>query len=73
MAKEKQPEYLAKIIKEYGQIISDGAKVLEEKKNYKVINVSPAIDIALGGGLREGTWLTLTGDPKVARQQQPCR
>jgi recombination protein RecA len=67
MAKEKQPEYLAKIIKEYGQIISDGAKVLEEKKNYKVINVSPAVDIALGGGLREGTWLTLTGDPKSGK------
>lgn len=67
MAKEKQPEYLAKIIKEYGQIISDGTKVLEEKKNYKVINVSPAVDIALGGGLREGTWLTLTGDPKSGK------
>ena len=67
MAKTKDPEYLSKIIKEYGNIISDGNKILEEKKNYKVISVSPAIDIALGGGIREGSWLTLTGDPKSGK------
>ena len=72
-ATEKKPEYLAKIIKEYGNIISSGLEVLEEKKGYKVISVSPAIDIALGGGIKEGSWLTLTGDPKAARRQQLCR
>lgn len=65
--KNKETEYLSKIIKEYGQIISTGSDVLEEKKNYKVISVSPAIDIALGGGIREGSWLTLTGDPKSGK------
>ena len=65
--KQKKPEYLAKIIKEYGQIVSSGLDVLEAKKNYKVITVSPAIDIALGGGIREGGWLTLTGDPKSGK------
>jgi recombination protein RecA len=67
MAKDKEPEYLSKILKEYGNIISSGNDILEEKKNYKVISVSPAIDIALGGGIREGTWLTLTGDPKSGK------
>lgn len=66
-ATQKKPEYLSKIFKEYGNIISSGLQVLEEKKNYKVISVSPAIDIALGGGIREGSWLTLTGDPKSGK------
>ncbi len=67
MAKTKKPEYIAQITKQYGNIISTGLAVLEEKKNYKVISVSPAIDIALGGGIREGCWLTLTGDPKSGK------
>ena len=66
-ATEKKPEYLAKIIKEYGNIICSGLQVLEEKKNDKTISISPAIDIALGGGIREGSWLTLTGDPKSGK------
>ena len=66
-ATEKKPEYLTKIIKEYGNIICSGLQVLEEKKNYKVISVGPAVDIALGGGIREGSWLTLTGDPKSGK------
>ena len=59
-ATEKKPEYLAEMIKEYGNIISNGLDVLKEKKGYKVISISPAIDIALGGGVKEGSWLTLT-------------
>ena len=65
--KEKKPEYLTQIIKEYGNIISNGLDVLKEKKGYKVISISPAIDIALGGGVKEGSWLTLTGDPKSGK------
>jgi recombination protein RecA len=65
--KTKTPEYLKKIVKDYGEIIRSGTEVLEQKKNYKTILVSPAIDIALGGGIREGSWLTLTGDPKSGK------
>tara|TARA_B100000929_G_scaffold184245_1_gene145906 strand:+ start:555 stop:1637 length:1083 start_codon:yes stop_codon:yes gene_type:complete len=65
--KTKTPEYLKKIIKDYGDIIRSGTEVLEQKQNFKVISVSPAIDIALGGGIREGSWLTLTGDPKSGK------
>ena len=68
MAKKKSnPSYLDKIIKEYGNIISNGLDILQEKQNYKVISVSPAIDIALGGGIKEGSWVTLTGDPKSGK------
>ena len=49
MAKEKKPEYIAKIIKDYGNIISTGADVLKVQENRKIISVSPAIDIGLGG------------------------
>ncbi len=65
--KNSNPDYLKKIIKDYGQIIKNGTDVLEEKSSYKVISVSPAIDLALGGGIREGCWLTLTGDPKSGK------
>ena len=67
MAKTKKPEYIAQITKQYGNIISSGLEVLEDKKNYKVISVSPAVDIALGGGIREGSWVMLTGDPKIGK------
>lgn len=65
--KRKTPEYLKKIVKDYGDIIRSGTEVLAQKKNFKIISVSPAIDIALGGGIREGSWLTLTGDPKSGK------
>lgn len=65
--KIKTPDYLKKLIKDYGEIIRNGTEVLAQKRNYKTISVSPAIDIALGGGIREGSWLTLTGDPKSGK------
>ena len=65
--KTKTPDYLKKIIKDYGEIVRNGVDVLEQKKNFKTIFLRPAIDIALGGGIREGSWLTLTGDPKSGK------
>lgn len=67
MATKKTPEYLSKIVKEHGNIISNGMDVLTEKKSYKTISISPAIDIALGGGIKEGSWFMLTGDPKSGK------
>lgn len=63
----KIPDYLKKQVKEYGNIIKTGSEVLKEKNDYKVISISPAIDVALGGGVKEGCWLTLTGDPKSGK------
>jgi recombination protein RecA len=72
--KTKIPDYLkksakdyGKSAKDYGQIIKTGTEVLKEKSNYEIISVGPAIDIALGGGIKEGSWVTLTGDPKSGK------
>jgi RecA/RadA recombinase len=67
MVNKKDSDYLSKITKEFGNIISTGEEILKQKKDYKVISISPAIDIALGGGVKEGSWLTLTGDPKSGK------
>ena len=52
MAKKKTPEYLSKIIKEHRNIITNGMDILAEKKSYKAVSISPAIDIALGAALK---------------------
>jgi len=51
----------------YGKIIESGTKVLADLQNFAVIGISPALDIALGGGLREGSCVVLTGDPKTGK------
>ena len=55
------------IIKKYGEGVRSGSDVFEEIKNLKTIPVSPALDLALGGGIKEGSWVTLTGDPKSGK------
>ncbi len=65
--KSTKPAYLKGILKDNGEIIKTGIDVLNEKQNLGMISISPAIDLALGGGVREGCWLTLTGDPKSGK------
>ena len=55
------------IVKKYGDVIRSGADVFDESKGMKVIPVSPAIDLALGGGIREGSWVIFTGSPKTGK------
>lgn len=55
------------IIKKYGAIVESGNQVLATLENYKTIGISPALDIALGGGLREGQCVAMTGDPKTGK------
>lgn len=55
------------INKKYGDIIESGSKVLASLENYKTIGISPALDIATGGGLREGSCVVMTGDPKTGK------
>jgi len=54
-------------IKKYGDYVTTGDKVLETKRNYKTISISPAIDLALGGGIKEGSWMILSGPPKAGK------
>ena len=55
------------IIKKYGHVVRSGLEVFEERSNLQVIPVSPALDLALGGGIQEGGWVTFTGDPKSGK------
>ena len=67
MTKKSDPAFIKDIVKKYGNVISSGNQILENRKNYKTIQVSPAIDLALSGGIKEGSWVILTGDPKCGK------
>ena len=69
MAKTKidKPAFVKEIVKKYGNVISTGNQVLERRKDYKTVSVSPSIDLSLGGGIKEGSWVILTGDPKCGK------
>ena len=58
---------VATLCKKYGNVIESGTKVLESLETYETISVSPALDMALGGGLREGQVVVMTGDPKTGK------
>lgn len=55
------------IISKYGDVVRSGTEVLESINSLEVIGVSPALDIALGGGIREGSVVVMTGDPKSGK------
>lgn len=55
------------IISKYGDIVESGEKVLADLENLKKVSIGPALDIALGGGLREGSCVVMTGDPKTGK------
>ena len=55
------------LLNKYGSIIESGTEVLEQLKHLSVLSISPAIDLALGGGLREGQVVVMTGDPKTGK------
>ena len=55
------------VVKKYGHVVRTGIDVFEESSNLKIISVSPALDVALGGGIREGSWVIFTGEPKTGK------
>ena len=69
MAKKKtnNSKSIDQLFDKYSELIHTGTEILKQRSNFKIISVSPAIDLALGGGIREGSWLTLTGDPKSGK------
>ena len=67
MAKDKKKTDLsteAAIKKHFGKVISTGSELRVKKKDYKTLSVSPNLDLALNGGLLEGTWTIISGNPK---------
>lgn len=60
-------QIVATLSKKYGKIIESGTKVLQSLETFNVISIGPSLDIALGGGLREGQCVVMTGDPKTGK------
>jgi len=52
---------IKKILSKYGNILNTGTGLLNEKR--EVLKISPSIDFALGGGIPEGSLVSLTGPP----------
>lgn len=72
MAKKKvnkfsDDETSNQIISKYGPIVESGEEVLDKLESFQKISVSPALDIALGGGIREGNCVIIGGDPKTGK------
>lgn len=55
------------IVNKYGDVVRSGTEVLNNINSLEVVGLSPALDIALGGGLREGSVVVMTGDPKSGK------
>lgn len=64
---ESNDQIVDALIKKYGKIIQSGTQVLQNLETYRTISISPALDIALGGGIREGQCVVMTGDPKTGK------
>jgi recombination protein RecA len=70
MSKEKKKVDLSNdkaIQKAFGKVVSKGSELVSAKKNLKPVSVSPALDLALNGGLLEGSWTIISGDPKTGK------
>tara|TARA_R110002020_G_scaffold55309_2_gene153582 strand:+ start:7158 stop:8144 length:987 start_codon:yes stop_codon:yes gene_type:complete len=53
------------ILKEYGDVLHDPATITD--RPLEVISVGPKLDIALGGGVPEGSLFIMTGPEKVGK------
>ena len=57
---------ISDLAKKYGDgVVLSADQVLEHNKT--IIPWSPCLDIILGGGVPEGSWVTLTGEPKCGK------
>lgn len=52
---------VANIVKKYGDIMTSGTGLLDKK--IQVFPVSPSIDFVLGGGIPEGSFVSISGPP----------
>ena len=53
------------LIKEYGEVIHDASYITDNESD--IISVGPKLDIALGGGVPEGSLFIMTGPEKVGK------
>ena len=57
------------IKKKYGDVIRSGKQIIEKRSSQRILSVSPIIDMTLNGGIKDGTWLILSGAPKCGKAQ----
>jgi len=55
------PTHKEIVSSKFGNVIFSAQEILD--KEYQVFSVSPAVDIALSGGIPEGCWVSLIGPP----------
>ena len=53
------------LVKQFGDALHDAAFITEKPK--QIISVSPKIDLALGGGVPEGSLFIMTGPEKIGK------
>ena len=65
VVKAKPKGIEAQILKEFGNVMTDGNHILARQD--LIIPVSPKIDLMIGGGFKEGSFIIPTGPPKVGK------
>ena len=65
MGKSKLSTVEQTITKEFGNVLISGHDILKKKK--VIIPVSPKLDLILGGGIPEGSFVIFTGQPKTCK------
>ena len=53
------------ILKEYGDVLHDPSSIID--RPLEIISIGPKLDIALGGGVPEGSLFIMTGPEKVGK------
>lgn len=66
LASDEPSQAVKDLVKKYGKKAFTTATELEEKPK-KIISFSPALDLILGGGITEGSWITISGAPKAGK------
>lgn len=55
------------IRKQFGKVISTGNELRKSREDCKILTFSPRVDLGLNGGLLEGTWNIISGNPKAGK------
>src|SRR5688572_425817 len=54
------------LLDKYGEeLVLDASFIVDKPK--KIISVGPALDLALNGGVPEGSWMIISGQPKTLK------
>jgi len=68
MSNEFTNKILELVKKDFGENVAKGGQdFIKEVKTRLTIPVSPAVNLAIGGGIPEGSWVVLAGKPKCGK------